>query len=561
MLRKARGAFFTPPAIADYLAEWAVEDDPTATVLDPTCGEAVFLRAAGQKLAKLGATTDSIREQVLGVDIHPDSITESRRLLEAEDLGGSFLVEDFFALSTPDKLDARLPYVDAVIGNPPFVRYQRHVGGERKRAQQAALEQGVRLSGLASSWAALLVHACGFLKPEGRLAMVLPTELLSTGYAEPVRAWLKRRFKAVHLVLFETLQFADAEERVVLILARGSGGCRAFSLVPVHDASDLRRIRMFGPSHFSVAPPDRGKWTDLLLPTEHRQAFDRVVREHFVPLREYGAPTLGTVTGANDFFCLSEASRIEYAIAEHHVVPICPPGTRHLRGFSFSKRDWETALEAGERVWLLLPRDAELVESTVDEGLASYLERGRNSEVHLAYKCRIRDPWFRPPVVPAPDLFFTYMSHQYPRLITNAARVSFLNSMHGIRLRKELVKDAGQALPYMMLSAATMLGAEIHGRAYGGGVLKMEPREAAELPVPHPAILKETWDRLSATRSKLDRQLRQGLWTRVAKQIDRVLLSDVCGLSTHEVAALHTAGASLRRNRIGHKPGRANYER
>ena len=56
VLRKARGAFFTPQPIAEYLADWAVEDDPAASVVDPTCGEAVFLEAAGRKLADLGAS-------------------------------------------------------------------------------------------------------------------------------------------------------------------------------------------------------------------------------------------------------------------------------------------------------------------------------------------------------------------------------------------------------------------------------------------------------------------------------------------------------------------------
>lgn len=41
-LRKARGAFFTPPAIADFLARWAIRG-PDDRVMDPTCGEAVFL--------------------------------------------------------------------------------------------------------------------------------------------------------------------------------------------------------------------------------------------------------------------------------------------------------------------------------------------------------------------------------------------------------------------------------------------------------------------------------------------------------------------------------------
>jgi len=73
------------------------------------------------------------------------------------------------------------------------------------------------------------VHACGSLKPEGRLAMVLPAELLTVGYAEPVRAWLKRRFERVNLVMSERLQFEDTNERVVLVLAERSGGCDAFS--------------------------------------------------------------------------------------------------------------------------------------------------------------------------------------------------------------------------------------------------------------------------------------------------------------------------------------------
>ena len=554
-LRKARGAFFTPPAIADYLAEWAVEGNPSATVMDPTCGEAVFLEAAGRRLADLGTTQEQLREQMFGVDLHKRSVEASAALLRAQGLDGSFTVSDFFALSTPNKLDAQLPFVDAIIGNQPFVRYQEHVGRERKQAQLAALEQGVRLSGLASSWAALVVHACGFLRPEGRLAMVLPTELLYTGYAEPVRAWLKRRFKAVHLVTFERLQFADATEKVVLVLARGSGGCNAFSLVPVEDAEDLRSIRMFGPMHLNVAPPAQGKWTDLLLPVEQRQAFDRVVEEHFVPLADYGSPTLGTVTGANDYFCISEATRIEYGIDVCHLLKICPPGTKHLRGTNFSKRDWERLRDEGFLVWMLQPLDEQpaWLDEPENAGLADYLKHGLKIGINKAYKCRVRATWYKPPAVAPPDLFFTYMSHRYPRLITNTAKAGFVNSMHGITLSREMPSEAKQALPFLMLSAATMLGAEIHGRSYGGGILKMEPREAAELPVPRPEALVEAWRRIKPNRARLERQLEQGLWTGVAKHVDEALLVGACGVPAWEVQRLHEAGQELRRTRLGRK--------
>jgi len=172
--RKERVAFFTPPAIADYLADGAVQDQSDAKVLDPTCGEAVFLLAAGRRLQALGVHGHQMSDHLYGVDLHDTSLAWADDRLREEGFDSHLMQSDFFNVATPDQLGATPPEMDAVIGNPPFVRYQRHVGSGRDRSKAAALRQGVRLSNMASSWAALLIHARGFLKPEGRLAMVLP---------------------------------------------------------------------------------------------------------------------------------------------------------------------------------------------------------------------------------------------------------------------------------------------------------------------------------------------------------------------------------------------------
>jgi adenine-specific DNA-methyltransferase len=544
-LRKGRGAFFTPPAIADFLAAWAVGDDRNAKVLDPSCGEAVFLLNAARRLKELGCNPSDLDEHVFGVDLHEPSLDAATALLESEGLDAHLVRDDFFNLSTPAQLGCVLPEMDAVIGNPPFVRYQEHAGDARKRSARAALAQGVRLSGLASSWAALLVHSCAFLKPEGRLAMVLPGELLTVHYAEPIRRWLRKRFAAVNLVMFDNLQFEDALEKVVLIVARGSGGCEAFSLFEVGDAEDLSRLGAF--DHINVTPSAEGKWTDLLLTMKQRQVFKRHAESHFTPLQTYGAPELGTVTGSNGFFALTEETRVLYDLIEgDHLRRISPPGTRHMKGLSFSRASWEALRDAGERVWLLYPDPDD-----VSQGLLDYLAYGEELGVPEAYKCKVRAHWFRPPIVSPPDLFFTYMSHRYPRLITNGAGVTFVNSMHGVRLFGPTKRVAKAGLPLLALNSVTMLGAEIHGRSYGGGILKMEPREAATLPVPAPDALEQAWERLRDERDSLDRQLRNGLWTTVARRVDDVLLRDVLGVTGDDVAELHEATQSLRERRIG----------
>jgi len=503
--RKARGAFYTPLAIAEFLANWAIRSS-TDSVLEPSCGEAAFLTSAVNRLKELGADPDD--EQLVGVDIHTESLANAGAILFAAGVRASLTVSDFFAFQTDRKFAA-------VVGNPPYVRYQNFTGAGRALAQEAALRQGVRIPGLSNSWAPFVVHAASFVAPDGRLALVLPAELLSVNYAAPVRRYLMQRFAQVRLVLFEERVFPGVMEEVVLLLAEGQGPTDHCDLLQSKNLSTLTHVG--GQKWTPAAAED--KWLTGLLPPDAAETYGAVIKDtNFSTLLDWGETNLGMVTGNNRYFTMTAARARELRLRANELLKICPPGSRHLRGLGFADKAWADMLAEGAQGYLFAPSAA----SPSDAALA-YIKAGEATKVHETYKCRNREPWWRVPRVAIPDAFLTCMNHDTPRIVTNRAGVAFLNSVHGVTFAEEHRELAMDLLPMAALNTVTLLGAELVGRAYGGGLLKVEPKEGDRLPVPSRALVESAEQKLRALRPQLAKGLRQGRLLDVVAEVDRVL--------------------------------------
>src|SRR5690242_4479966 len=97
--RKARGAFFTPDAVARFVARWAVSA-AGCRILEPSCGEAAFLLAAAEELSLKGSKLND-PDQLVGIDVHEASVRQAFDILSQAGAGASVKAGDFF-LEKPD---------------------------------------------------------------------------------------------------------------------------------------------------------------------------------------------------------------------------------------------------------------------------------------------------------------------------------------------------------------------------------------------------------------------------------------------------------------------------
>jgi adenine-specific DNA-methyltransferase len=536
--KKDLGAFYTPPEMTEFIARWAIRDSGAA-VLDPGCGDAAFLVSAATQLVELGARSVGISSQIHGIDLNADAIATARETLAQIGVREPQLQQGNFFTFRSKWGASSLPAVDVIMGNPPYVRYQLFREDNRAAGLKAAAAAGVILPQLASSWAPYVVHASSFLKPSGRMGLVLPGELLHVGYAGAVRDFLLKNFSELTLVTFEEKVFPGALEEVVIVLGvkgAGEGRLRVRRLNSLADLQGSPDVVLADARVCELQPGQR--WlTAILEEATVTDALDVLARAQFQRLGELGRVDIGVVTGANDFFVVTKADVESHGFPEGVLLPAISKAA-HVQGTRFTGRDWDLLTGKGEPGYLLL-----LEEGDATGSVAEYLQTGVERKLHERYKCRTRTPWYRVPYVRKPHLFLTYMAHIAPRLVVNEARATHTNTVHGVILVNPVLAEP---LAAAFLNSGTLLSAEIEGRSYGGGVLKLEPGEAVKVLVPKftPKLIEALHQQLPC----LDSLVREGRVDEASVIVDRLILGK--NFRVAEIEKIRSVLHSLRARRM-----------
>lgn len=459
LCQKQSGAYFTPEGVARALVAWAAKCE-SDRVLDPSCGDGQFLAA---------------HRNSVGIEQNPNSaqaaVAAAPWALVHEG--------DFFAWAAETQ-----ERFECAAGNPPFIRYQSFKGEVRRRALELCAKAGAEFTGLASSWAPFLVATATLLKSGGRLAFVVPAEIGHAPYAAPLLEYLVGSFTSVHVIAVREKLFPALSEDCWLLYAEGFGG--------VASHIDLTVCDRFKPAMERPKPTvrvDLAEWRTVwsrrlrpyILPTEVRTLYGLAVgHPGSQRLGNFANVGIGYVSGDNGFFHLrpSEAKRWKIPATFLHA---SLRNGRSMPVEQITKATVENWKRADEPVLLLrLNRSQDLPAS-----VRGYLDSSAGHAARRGYKCRNRTPWYAVPDVQVPDYVLSYMAGRSANLVRNVAGVTCTNSVHAVRIRD---CDAAAKLLPRWQSPFVRLSCELEGHALGGGMLKLEPREASRVLFPADCI-------------------------------------------------------------------------
>lgn len=541
--QKLRGGYYTPKLIGDFLAAWAIQTH-TATVLEPSCGDGNLLESAASTLLALGAQPSAVARNIHGVEIdwtEAQKAAARLRVLGVPHHEGQIENSDFFAYCVAHLNDQRL--FDAVIGNPPFIRYQNFLEEHRVPAFELMAKAGLKPNRLTNAWVPFLLASSLLLNDHGRMAMVIPAELLQVKYAASLRRFISNYYSQVTLITFKKLVFEDIQQEVVLFLGeRNAPEPNGIRTIELDDISALAAYDHDEVANAEVKPMDHTteKWTQYFLHTPEIQLL-RELRSN-PKLTTSGKVIdvdVGVVTGLNKFFVLNEQQIQEQALDDYAIRIVGRSG--HLKGVIFSEADWVANAANQQPSYLLRPPD--LPFDALPNSLKEYIRRGEEDGVNQGYKCSIRDRWYIVPSVWTPYAFMLRQVHGYPKIILNEAGATCTDTIHRVKLRNGA---DGRTVAAAFMNSLTFAFAEVMGRSYGGGVLELEPNEAEELPLPL----------LGAENLNLS-QIHELLLANDIEAVlditDRVLLLAGLNLSRRKVTMLRNIWRTLRDRRINRK--------
>ena len=471
--QKLRGGYYTPLDLAAFLARWVREINPK-TVLEPSCGDGVFFEAFDQ----VGGFE---KVTITGIELDPEEAKKART--KTRGLENTVVKKADFLEWAIKELDKKNQTFDAVVGNPPFIRYQYLPHEFQTSAEKIFQKLGLPFTKHTNAWVPFVLASIALLRPGGRLAMVIPSEIIHVLHAQSLRTFLGKECHRLVIVDPRELWFEGTLQGAVLLMAEKnrtpSDHAEGLGIYPVigRDFVDLDPAKVFAAPVPINGKTVAGKWTRALLDVETRNLLDELENHPEVyKFNDIASVDVGIVTGANNFFLVPDD-----VVNSHHLSKWAHPmfgRSEHCPGVIYNQRQHKENILKGNPTNFIWFQD-----ESVEQNLKAkaYIEYGEEMDLHTRYKTGARNLWYSVPSVYSTKIGMLKRAHGTPRLILNELGAYTTDTVYRIQ-----TNISAKKLVSSFVNPLTALSAELEGRSYGGGVLEMVPSEIEKLLIPLP---------------------------------------------------------------------------
>lgn len=530
--QKLRGAYYTPLHLANAMVSLVASQNIT-NVLEPSCGDGVFL----DSLAALNLINDI--PNVTAVEIEPD---------EAEKVGNNYknnanvhvLNEDF--LDYYQRVYGKETY-DLILGNPPYIRYQYLTEEQREIQSSILTSHGMKANKLINAWVAFLVACVQLLSENGKIAFVIPAEILQVVYAEDLRLFLSNQLSKITLLTFEQLVFPDIEQEILVFIGEKGKEEKGIRIMELSNLEDFKKFGL-NSNGFQKLKHVKEKWTKYFVSAEEIKVIHSIRDDkRFTKFSDLALINVGITTGNNTYFSVDKETSEKY-----HLSSVTFPligRSSHAHGIFFTDSDWQKNIQNNKRAMLISFPDTPY--EAYPEKHKEYIELGEKNGENKGYKCSIRNRWYIVPSVWIPDAFFLRRNNLYPKFVLNRCNAVSTDTMHRIKFNEGVNAENVLLSYYNSISFAFT---EICGRSYGGGVLEILPGEVGNIMLP---VIKDIDDALkSELLEQIDTIVRND--SDIEKALDLVdqrLLVELLGIDKNICISCRQIWKKMQKRRLG----------
>ncbi len=531
--QKLRGGYYTPIELANFISKWVVEGN-AKDILEPSCGDGIFLET-------INTLSTTYKTNFTGVELEEiEAAKAQERSNYCSNLNCNIINNNFLSWAIGN-LDQE-PMFDAIVGNPPFVRYQYLPDLMQAEAETIFKFLNIKFTKHTNAWVPFVLASLHMLKPGGRLGMVVPAEIMHVIHAQSVRSYISKVCSKTLIFDPEDIWFEGTLQGAVILFAEKKENIdipsQGLSIIQTKGLGFTKKSpsEYYNNAIYTNGDTVKGKWTYALLSRNEFNVYKATQRNNFVSkFAEIADVDVGIVTGANYFFLVNDEVVQKYDLSQYSHPMF--GRSEHCPGIIYDanqhSRNTQRALPTNF-IWFNVDSSEHFTDLQ-----QQYIDFGEQRELHTRYKCRIRTPWYKVPSVYSTPLCMLKRSHSLPRIIVNRLNAFTTDTAYRIKiLRPDLTPDL---LAYSFINSLTALSAELEGRHYGGGVLELVPSEIEKLLVP-------LSNNIIPLVDALDSQIRASNIEDMLIAQDRNILANV-GLSPNEIATLQNAWYRLKNRR------------